>query len=135
MTQRSQFSFNQAAEPPKRKSKPTAQNKKRPAPLSVRVSNAEREWIKRKAGSQSVNAFVRERIFAEQPQSRAVDNRKDVARLLAALGRSRMAASLRSLAYSADIGALALDDELRNELASALNAVSEIRDAILKALR
>lgn len=87
------------------------------------------------AGSQSVNAFVRERIFSEQPRSKAVDNRKDIARLLAALGRSGMAASLRSLAHSAEFGALALDDELRNELVSALNAVSEIRDAILKALR
>ena len=132
MTQRSQFSFNQAAQSP---TPDTPHKKKRPAPLSVRVSDAEREWIRKKAGKQSVNAFVRDRIFADKPASTAGVSRKDIARLLSELGRSGMAASLRTLAESASIGALVLDDELNEELTLALQAVGEIRDAVLKALR
>lgn len=132
MTQRSEYSFNKAAQSP---TPDTPHKKKRPAPLSVRVSDAEREWISKKAGKQSVNAFVRDRIFADRPASKTGANEKDIARLLSELGRSRIAASLRTLAESASIGALVLDEELDEELRLALKAVSEIRDAVLKALR
>ena len=52
--------FNETAKP----------KKKRPAPLSLRVTEEERALLKELAGRRSVNAYIRDKVFADKASPR-----------------------------------------------------------------
>lgn len=87
-----------------------------------------------------LSAYVRRQLFGEGQRKRApraprIETR-EVAHLIALLGQSEIATSLRELAHAASIGALPVVPETETEKAitDACSAVEEMRSALLAAL-
>lgn len=108
--------------------------RKRPAPLSVRVTTDERKQIEKMAGDQSLNRYIRSRILKDRPGQNGA-SRETLARLLAELGGSEIAPNLRMIAKSVEIGALILDAKTRDQLNEALTAIITLRAELIKALK
>jgi hypothetical protein len=58
-----------------------------------------------------------------------------MAEALALLGQSRIANNLNQLAYQANIGALAIDEDTRGQIDEAYLFVAEMRGLLVKALQ
>ncbi|NHK27927.1 hypothetical protein FF098_008435 [Parvularcula flava] len=122
-------SFNQAAKP----------KKKRPAPISLRVSENERALLKELAGQRSVNAYVREKVFGDQetPRRSYRKPRSDeaaIGKALALLGQSRLSSNLNQIAKAANLGTLPVTPDLTDELASACADIRRMREELIAAL-
>ena len=118
---------------------PAASKKKRPSPISIRVSEEEREELARLAGNQSINAYVRARIFSGSPPPRTrgrapVKDYEALARALSLLGRSDLQTRLSSLLIALQSNTIISLDDLSRDVQETQEAVHEIRDAIVKAL-
>ncbi|MBM2715794.1 hypothetical protein JQK88_32300 [Mesorhizobium caraganae] len=96
------------------------------------------EKLKLAIGNGNVSAHIRERLFGEggrkHHQRIPVASERQLAAILAALGQSEVASSLRDIAYAAKIGALPLDEETGNAIRSAARALVRLRSEILSAL-
>ena len=113
--------------------------KKRPAPLSLRVTDAERDFLKRAAGSRSVNAYIREKVFGDvaTPRRTYRKPRPDdaaIGKALAELGQSRLSSNMNQIAKAANLGTLPVTPELSEELASACADIRAMRSALVEAL-
>jgi len=122
-------SFNQAAK----------QVKKRPAPLSLRVTEEERALLKKLAGNRSVNAYIRQKVFGDAASPRRSYRQPGaddaaIARALSVLGQSRISANLNQLAKAANMGALPITPELKDDLAAACADVRAMRAELIAAL-
>lgn len=133
----SQGAFSQAAQlaAPEKPRK-----KKRPAPLSIRISDEEREQLKTEAAGASVHGYVRDCLFgaAASKHSRvrrpaSVDHAA-LARILGTLGQSRLSSNLNQLAKSANMGALPVTPELSQELHNACADIATMRQDLMRAL-
>ena len=109
MTGSLQTNFDTAANP-----KPKTR-RKRLVPLSIRVTEVEKKRLQELAGDQSINAYVRSKILGDKSKRNA-PCRETLARLLARMGETEVGPSLRTLARSAEIGALIVDAETKAQL-------------------
>lgn len=115
------------------------QKAKRPAPLSIRVTEEERAYLKRKAGKKPVSAYVRDRVLGDVAASRkavqspAVDNEM-LGRVLGLLGKSELSKNLCLLAVAAEHGALIIDEETAGDLKAACEDVRRMRLLLVSAL-
>lgn len=114
-------------------------NKKRPAPLSLGVTDEERALSKKAAGSRSVNAYIREKVFgdAASPRRTYRKPRPDeaaVSQALGQLGQSRLSSNLNQIAKAANLGTLPVTPELSAELAAACADIRAMRSALIEAL-
>jgi hypothetical protein len=113
--------------------------KKRPAPLSIRLTEEERAYLKRKAGKKSVSAYVRDKALGEAAnarnpvQSPKVDYEM-LGRILGILGKSELSKNLCLLAVAAEHGALIVDEDVEADLKAACADVREIRLLLIRAL-
>ena len=107
---------------------------KRPAPLSIRLSEKEKSELRRLAGGQSLNAYVKSQIFGGK-LNKSTGSHETLALILFELGKSEFAANIKSIAQLAEIGALIMDEETRTNLNAALAAIIAMRDAIVKELK
>lgn len=119
--------FAAAANPPA----PTV--RKRPAPFSLRLSPEERARLERDAGDMPLGAYVRALVL-KRTNARVSVDRSSLSVLLARLGQSDIAGSLKRLSEAASIGAIDLTPEIEAELEHALAAVSEMRRSLMAAL-
>ncbi len=112
------------------------QRKSYPKPISFRPKDeAERQMIIELADGLPVSAFIRERIFGrDSPRTLRVVDRRAVAQVLACLGQSGIADNLALIADAVKIGALLVDDDVRENLNRACADIVVIRSALLKAL-
>ncbi|MEO1242763.1 MAG: hypothetical protein AAFX54_12715 [Pseudomonadota bacterium] len=113
--------------------------KKRPPPLSIRVSDDERARLKRDASGGSVNAYVRQKLFGASAVSRKSKRQpaadmEALGRVLGALGQSRLASNLNQIAKAANMGALPVTPELEKELHDICADIHAMRCDLLKAL-
>lgn len=114
--------------------------RKRPAPFSIRLSEADRARLSLEAAGAPLGAYIKSKLLDGMPEGRkrrkvlTIEDREALARALALLGRSDLLRSLQDMARAAEIGALALTPETESELRAAIAAVQEIRFAILDAL-
>lgn len=114
---------------------------KRPAPLSIRVSEAERAWLTEQAAGGSISAFVKQRVFRGSgiaPAGRSGGTRIDdatAAKILAALGQSRIASNLNQLAKAVNIGSLPVNEETERDIREACAAVIQVKAALMTCLR
>lgn len=114
--------------------------RKKPAtPFSLRLTAKERAVLDRQAGGRPLGAYIRERLLAGDAQKRRTSRKprvdeKELAQVLAELGRSRLSSNLNQLAKQANIGILPESPEVAKELKEACRAVKAMRDALLKAL-
>lgn len=112
--------------------------KKRPAPLSIRVSDEQRECLLQMAGTMTVNAYVLWRLFGNDAckarQRRITRDMLLLAQILAKLGQSNLSLDLHTLAQSAKCGALHVTPEVEGELSQACSDVADIKSMLMDAI-
>ena len=112
--------------------------------LSVPLEPEQKNELVRRAGRQSLSAYVRERLFAANDNAPAKPRRKRhsspvkdhaaLSALLAKLGKLDAAASLTDLARLARMGALPMSPETEAALTQACADVADIKSLLMKAL-
>lgn len=124
---------------------PEKQRKKRPVPLSLRLTLEERAQLERDATGMSLAAYIRARLFdgprGKKPKisvrtrgRNPVKDKQAIARALGLLGESDIARNLRELSAAAQSGSLMLDAQTERELREACDAVAAMRTDFIKAL-
>lgn len=115
------------------------QEGKPPPPFSLRLSADERAELIRRAGSKALGAYIRAQLLGDAAAPRRASRQpaKDqqaLAKLLAELGKSRLASNLNQLAKAANTGALPVSPETEQALVQACADVRRMRHALLMAL-
>lgn len=117
--------------------------KKYPAPFSMRFTKDERKSLEQAAASRPLVAYIRWLIFrkdmSEMPKKRtrgetADKDHKEIAKLLGALGKSRIASNINQLAKAANSGSLPVNEEIISSLKEASSSIQWMRDTLIKAL-
>ena len=114
--------------------------RKRPAPLSVRLSAEERARLERDAGAMALGAYVRLRLFGEDVKPRRgrrhapVKDHEALGRVLAALGRSGLHAGLNRLSRQLDGPSVTVKPETQAALRGACADIAAMRRALMAAL-
>lgn len=135
MTRSAANTFNANAQPAKH-----APKRRRPFSVSIRVSDAERDALKRKAGKRSIGAYVREKTLGDDLEQRRKNAAKPsidyalLGQLLGKLGKSDQVSCLFLLAVAAEAERLALSDGERASLQAACQDVREMRGMLIEAL-
>ena len=106
--------------------------------FTIRLTDDEKRLLLERAGQVPLGIYVRGLILgADVRQKRRSTPLKDntaLARVLAALGQSRLASNVNQLAKLANIGALPMTPETETEIANACAAISAMRRDLLMAL-
>jgi len=95
-------------------------------PFSIRLTEAERDRLKREADSQALGPYMRAKLLGP--------DRRALAQILAALGSSDLAASMRDIAEAARNGALEDSDDLRLSLHAACLTIEQMRNDLVRGL-
>ncbi|MCR9089480.1 MAG: hypothetical protein NXH97_22405 [Rhodobacteraceae bacterium] len=120
--------------------RPGKVTRKRPSPVSVRLSAEERSEVERVAEGRSLNSYIKSRIFGADGKARRdrralpVRDHAALAQALGLLGAMELATSLRDLSHAAKAGALPVSPETEEELVAACAAVLAIKSEIMRAL-
>lgn len=121
----------------------TAKRGRAPAPISLRLTAEERRQLEQAAAGQTVSSYIRARLFAETPD---LGDLREVGRLsvharqmllakiLADLGRSKIAASLSDLAEAARIGVLPMTPDTLVDIRNSCRQIRNIRRDLIRAL-
>lgn len=110
------------------------------SPLSIRLSAEERRALEARAGSVSLSAYVKSRLFgatggAVRAKARRVQMDEAMAgRILAALGRASLVPNLAALAQAVQSGSLSADEETARHLQLACRDVAAMRALLMLAL-
>ncbi|MCI4666036.1 MAG: hypothetical protein MRY74_15075 [Neomegalonema sp.] len=115
---------------------------KHPAPFSIRLTEDERAYLRREAGTLSISAHIRAKLFQSAPlperptrkRRTPSANQAELAKLLGGLGGSRLSSNMNQIAKAAHIGALPVTPELEQELAEACADIKRMRSALILAL-
>jgi len=113
-----------------------------PSPVSVRCTAEELEQIRSLADAYGItlSALFRDAVLGEKQTKRKrkvrqpVKSKKELARLFALLGQSRIASNLNQLARAANSGSLVMTPDTEAELKRACKDVHFMRVTLLKAL-
>lgn len=114
--------------------------KARPAPLSIRLNDGHRKQLTALADGLPLSSYIKAVLFRDdaaalrRPPRAVTADRQLLARVLAALGESRLASNLNQLAYAANSGSLFCDDQIAARLTEACSEVSAIRVLLMQAL-
>ncbi len=112
-------------------------------PFSIRLTEDERCLLLGLAGNEPLGTYIRNQIFSEGVQiprkvmRRAPAPVKDhevLARVLSALGHSRIANNLNQLAKAVNIGALPVSPEVEEDITGACAAIVAMRRDLMHAL-
>lgn len=116
------------------------QQKKAPAPFSIRFTFEERAKLEEAAAGMPLGAFIRQKLFDGELTPRRVRGHKpikdhaELARVLGALGQSRLSSNLNQIAKAANLGALPVTPELEAELNEACQSIRSMRSELMRAL-
>lgn len=114
--------------------------RKRPAPVSVRFSFEEREQLKKDAKGQSLNSYIKSRVFDEAiPRKRKynanpVSDMQLLAQTLSALGQTEVFKNLNTIIEQLENGSLVLAPETEEQINVACLCVINMRNDLIKAL-
>lgn len=113
--------------------------RKRTPPVSIRFSDEERARLASFAGEQPLSRYVRDFVLkghdiAKRRKSAPAPERKEIAQLLSALGRSELASLLRDTLAAIDDGGLLLEPDTEADLRLACAEISKMRCDLMKAL-
>ena len=109
-------------------------------PFSIRLTDSERQALAERAGNRPLATFLRDLVLTtslQAPRQRLKVRTRDdeaLARVLAALGQSRIANNLNQLAKAVNIGALPVTPETDKEIADACRAVVAMRHDLMRGL-
>lgn len=114
---------------------------KHPPPFSVRFSADEREWLRQQAKDGSIGAFIRRRVLARakldapaRTHNGPVAEHRELAHVLAQLGRSTLASNVNQLAKALHTGTLEAGPETEAALYQACADIAAMRAALMQAL-
>jgi hypothetical protein len=122
--------------PPQRKTSPGDAAK----PFSIRLTEDEKRLLLERAGNLPLSTYVRDLIVDDTRRvtrrrfASPVKDQEALARVLAALGQSRIASNLNQLAKAANIGALPVTPETEQEISNVCAAVLAMRGDLMRAL-
>lgn len=111
-----------------------------PPPFSLRLTFEERAVLEKAAAGMPLSAYIREKLFGPEVSHRKtrgkepVKDHRALARVLGALGGSRLSSNLNQLARAAHMGALPVSEDLEADLQAACREVQDMRAALLAAL-
>ena len=114
--------------------------KKQLSPFSLRFTLEERAQLEREAIGLSIGAYIRSRLFDESiPKRRTrskhpVKDHQELAKVLAELGRSRLANNLNQLAKAANSGSLEVTPDTEQALKQACSDIRWMRHVLMTAL-
>lgn len=117
-----------------------APQNKRPAPFSLRLSFEERAQLEEAAAGMPLGTFIREKLLGGDLTPRRTRGRNPVkdhaalAKVLGALGQSRLSSNLNQLAKAAHVGALPVTPEIEEQLTQACAEIRGLRSELMKAL-
>ncbi len=123
--------------------RPQARQRKIRTILSVPLSPEQRAELEARAGRQPLSAYARGQLFpANDNEPRPTPPRRSgpvkdhaaLAKLLAGIGKSDMASSLRSLSETARTGALPVTPETEAALQKASADIAAMKALLMKAL-
>ena len=125
--------------------KPEKRKRKPPPLISIRFSEKERARLDRDAGTLSLAAYIRLKLFdgIDPPPTKRKRTRKRytpsaelavIAEMLVGLGQSRLASNMNQLAKAANTGTLDLSHEVIDELWDACKAIVDMRETLISAL-
>lgn len=108
-------------------------------PFCIRLTPSERRKLRDWAGRKSLSSYIRARLFGEDaaPRRKQRPPQRDeqaLARLLHALGQSRLSQNMNQLAKLANNGALPLDETVTADLVQACEDIRVMRHALVAAL-
>lgn len=115
-------------------------NRKRPTTqaLSIRLTATERQTLEQAAGTMPLSAYARRHLLDVQPRAsftrRPGIDAQTHGRLLAVLGRTRLASSLADLSEAARLGTVALSPEHLVWIKAAHDNLRDIRTLLTQAL-
>lgn len=112
--------------------------KKRPAPISLRLNDAELALLRKAASGRSINGYIRERLFGDGatislPQPASKDH-EALARVLGALGRTDVFSSLAAISLAMERHQTLASPEAEACVREACKLVKEMRSDLLTAL-
>jgi len=111
-----------------------------PAPFCLRFTEDERKTLELAAGDRPFGAYIRWLIFGDEiPENRTrgkkpVKDQKELAKLLAMFGQSRISSNINQLAKAANSGSLPVNQDVLKALNEANSSVHWIRKTLIKAL-
>ncbi len=114
--------------------------KSRPTPVSVRFSDEEREQLNKDAKGQSLNSYIKSRVFDEViPRKRKynanpVTDMQLLAQTLSALGQTEVFKNLNTIIEQLENGTLVLTPETEEQINIACLCVINMRNDLVKAL-
>ena len=109
-------------------------------PFSLRLSFEERAELEKAAGNKPLGRYIREKLFdgEKPPRRRAkqppIADHVALARVLSALGKSRLTNNLNQLAKAVNTGSLPVTPDTDAAIQQACDDVREVRVELLKAL-
>jgi Bacterial mobilisation protein (MobC). len=123
------------AAPPKKRARA-----KRPAPFSLRLSEAQRIRLSAEADGAPLGAYIKAKLLDGWPLERkrrkgqTVQDREAFAQALALLGRSHLSSNLNQIAHALNTGIWPVTPETEAELFAALEDVRVMRRLLFSAL-
>lgn len=114
-----------------------------PPPFSMRFTKEERKSLELAAAGRPLAAYIRWLIFKEDmpemPKKRtrgeaASQDHKQLAKLLGALGKSRIASNINQLAKAANSGSLPISKEIINALNESVSAIKWMRETLINGM-
>lgn len=114
------------------------EKKKRPAPISVRLNEAELKALRQAASGRSMNSYIRERLFGAPSPNLSGKNVSDdyaaMARILGALGHSDVFTSLAAISLAIEDNRLPATRQTQATINKACLQIEEMRSDLLIAL-
>jgi hypothetical protein len=110
-----------------------ASKTKRPAPLSIRLNDAERDDLLRRANGEALSSYVKRCVFGKKSFSGRM-SQEQVALLLAKLASCGLAGSLHDLSESAKLGVLPVNSETESALQQACADIVDMRLMLMQGL-
>lgn len=115
-------------------------NSSKTKPFAIRLSDAERVELERRAGEMALGTYMKAALFADGNIRRRRGARapmKDhtaLAQVLACLGQSRLGESMQQLSEAAKSGTLYVDDDVPKAIEQACEDIVVMRLLLMRAL-
>lgn len=125
--------------------KRTSPCKSYPPPFSMRFTEDERKTLELAAGDRPLGAYIRWLIFGNDKdmpampkartrgESASLDHKK-LAKLLGALGKSRIASNINQLARAANSGSLPVNEDVLKSLFEAVRSIEWMRGKLIEGM-
>ena len=111
---------------------------KYPAPFSLRLTCEERKELKRLAGGRPLGEFIKDALFDKKlrPKTRkpAIIDHRLLAKILGALGQSRISSNINQLAKAANSGSLPVNEDVLKSLFEAVRTIEWMRNTLIKGM-